>query len=176
MAMPALVAHIVHDLEARFGFIDLMSGGATASLRLRSDWDDEERLFVVSPRHEGLALLSPALDTPDRYWHVMSLDHFGEPDEYDDQALYVQINAGVGFVPTDAASAAVAIEVTDGEGEHGRVFEAPLLRDADAWAEWRERVWPRVTAYSLALVRRRVADDHLHALMRRGGDGSALAA
>ena len=163
--MPALVAHILHDLEANYGFIDLMAGSGHAHLRLRSDWDGEERLFEVSPIDEGLTLLSPVLDTPDRYWHVLTLDLFGEPDVLTgDQPLYAQLTAGVGFTPSDGASVSVVFEVSDGDGDRARAWEAPFLYSELAWTNWSESEWPHVGAYADALVRERVEDAQMATL------------
>ena len=175
--MPALVAHIIRDLEDNCGCIDLMHGGndATRQLRMVSDWDGEERLFEVSPPEEGLHLPSE-LDTPDRYWHVVTLDLFGEPDQYDDQKLYVQIQVAVGFVLSQPIEeAAVVLQMNDGEAEHRRLVKAPLFRDANAWDAWIARAWPRVNAHADRMIRHQVAEDQLYELMH-GGDDAAFAA
>ena len=168
--MPALVAHILHDLEANYGFIDLMAGSGHASLRLRSDWDGEERLFEVSPRDEGLTLLPPVLDTPDRYWHVLTLDLFGEPDaRTGDQPLYAQLTAGVGFTLEGGASVSVVFEVSDGDGDGARMWDAPFLYGELAWRNWAASEWPRVEAYADALVQ-------LEAFINDEAPSAALAA
>lgn len=173
--MPPLVEHIVRDLEENCGFIDLMEGGADEAKQLRLVAQDgvEQRLFEVSPQNDGLGSLPPILNTPYRYWHVLTRNIFSEPDEYDDQDLYVQINVGVGLVLAPQRPVAVVMEVTDGVGEREQLFVAPPLMNAHMWAEWLSRDWPRAMAYAEALVQEQIALKQLDA---SEGNGMAVAA
>jgi hypothetical protein len=174
--MPALVAHILHDLEANYGFGNLMYGSdcADKQIRLLSDWDGQERLFEVSPHDEGLTLVSPSLNTSDRYCHVLTLARFGQPDAYTgDHVLYVQVTASVGLRPFDISSVSVVFEVSDGDGERARAWEAPFLYSELDWTNWAESEWPRVKTYADELVREYVEEAHMATLI---DSNAALAA
>lgn len=185
LMIPPLVAHVIRDLEDNFGCTDTMEGGynnASKQLRLKCDLygEEEERLFEASSRDDGLDI-PPALDRPDRYWHVLSLDLFSDHEDEDDQLIYVQIIVGIGFVPASANAnaeqgeeeeVAVAIDVVDGEGEQLRKFQAPLLHDVRAWAAWIGHTWPNVSHHAEALMRWYEVDN----LMQDDGANAAIAA
>jgi hypothetical protein len=85
----------------------------------------------------------------------------------------VQLTASVGLRPFDISSVSVVFEVSDGDGERARAWEAPFLYSELAWTNWVESEWPHVKAYADELVRKYVEDGHMATLM---DSNAALAA